>query len=324
MKETYSTLLQTAQDLVIDDKSTTQTSLSAPSAFLARENNNTIQYLFQQLRNYKTIPTPKTMSTVEDQIYYHYPPGLLNLESIAMTIGDINYPLKPINSQATWDHFQQLDITSSGVPQYYFPRQYDFGIYPTPAEDDLTVTLTGSYLPRRLSIADYDTGTVVVTQNSQTVTGTDTTFTAAMVGRWFCEADSNGLTTGNWYKIGAFTSSTVITLQSYFEETSLSGATYIIGQSPEIPEELHQYIPYRSAANYLATTRRNPTKAQTLLNYFYTGDYSNNNRGGGIKGGILGIINRYNNTGRSNSQLVRLNKKNYNHWRDERWAITLS
>ena len=46
---------------------------------------------------------------------------------------------------------------------------------------------------------------------------------------------------------------------------------------------------------------------------------------GTIIGGIIGVINRYKNTGRSNSQLNQLHKSNcVNHWRDEAWATTLS
>lgn len=322
-RETYSTLLQTTKDFCIDDSTSSTTSLSNTQAFLARQINATITYLYNQIKNYKTQPTPRTASTVADQIYYHNPPGLINIESITVTIGSAVYPLKPIHSQDVWDHYQQLDITSSDIPLFYFPRQYDFGIYPTP-DAVRTMTIVGNYLPLRMSIADYTDGTVAVSQNSATVTGTSTTFTSAMVGRWFCEADSGGLAVGNWYKISAFGSTTSITLESVFEESALSGSNYIIAQSPEIPEEMHEYIPYRSASIYYSTVRRDAKRAQELLNFFYTGDFGNPNRGGGVKGGILGVINEYKNKGRGNSQIINMHKVPYEHWRDERWAITLS
>lgn len=323
MRETYSTLLQQCKDFCIDDETSTTSGLSASSSFLSRQINNTIQYLFQEIRNYKSQPLPKTMNTVEDQTYYHNPPNLLSIESITLEIGEIDYPLTVINSQSEWDRLQQVDITSSTIPLYYFPRQSDFGIYPTPTEDDLTVTLVGNFLPSRLSVVDDSTGTVSVTQDSITVTGVGTAFTSAMIGRWFCEADSNGLAVGNWYRVTSYASTTSIELESVFEETSLSGSSYIIAQSPEIPEELHQYIPYRAAASYYATIRRDPTQAQRLMNYFYTGDYFNPNRGGGIKGGVLGIINRYKNTGRGNSQIANLHKSRSG-GRSEAWTVELT
>lgn len=323
MRETYSTLLQTSKDFAVDASITSTNDLTNTQTFLARQINATITYLFGLIKNYKTQPVPRTFSTVIDQVYYHNLPGLISIESMVMTIGDQDYPLKPIHSQATWDHFQQLDITSSDIPQFYFPRQSDFGIYPTPSAVR-TVTIVGNFLPLRLSVVDYTTGTISVAQNSQAVTGSGTTFTAAMVGRWLCEADSNGLAVGNWYRISAYTSATSITLETVFEETALSGSTYIIGQSPELPEEMHEYIPYRTAAVYYSTVRRDPKRAQELLNFFYTGDFGNPNRGGGIRGGILGIISEYKNKGRGNSQIVDLHKVRGDAWRDERWATTLT
>lgn len=319
MRETYGTLLQTTKDLAVDPTTTSSTDISNTETFLGRQINDTIQYLYQQIRNYKTQPLPKTMSTVIGQIFYHYPADLISLESLTITVGDIDYPLTAIHSQATWNKFQQLDITSSDIPQYFFPRQYDFGIFPKP-NAVYTGTIVGNYLPSRLSVGDYTDGSVTVSQNSRTVTGAGTIFTASMVDRWFRGGDG-----GRWYKISNFVSATELTLETFFDETSISGSDYIIGQSPEVPEELHQYIPYRSAANYYGTVRRDTKQAQEMLNYFYTGDYGNPRRGSGIKGGILGVINRYKNTGRGNSQINRMHKKTYvNHWRDEAWATTLS
>lgn len=324
MRETYSTLLQKSKNLAIDDKTSSTNGISDVQTILVDYINDTIQFLFQLIRNYKTQPLPKTFSTVADQQFYHLPSDLINVESLTIAIGDINYPLKPINSQEMWDRLNQLDITSSDIPQYYFVRQYDIGIYPTPS-DAYTGTLIANYLPQRLTVLDYTDGTVAVAQNSATVTGTDTTFTSAMVGRWFCETNSSGNFVGKWYKITGFTSTTVITLETVFEETALSGSTYVIAQSPELPDEMHSYIPYMAVANYYAGFRKDPEQAQRLLNYFYTGDYFNNNRGGGVKGGILSIINRYKNLGRSNSSINYIHKSNYvNNWRDEAWATTLS
>jgi hypothetical protein len=264
MRETFSTLLQTTQDLCIDDSTSSTTNLSNSQDFLERQINDVIQYLYQEVRNYKTQPLPRTFSTVADQTFYHIPSGLIAFESVTIAIGDINYPLKPVNNQYMWDKLQQLDITSSDIPQYYFPRQYDFGIYPKP-NAVYTGTVVGNFLPTRLSVADYFDGTISTTQNDATVTGSGTTFTADMVGRWFRAG-----TGGQWYKITSFTSTTSIELETVFEESSVSGSGYLIAQTPEVPEELHQYIPFRAAANYYATLRRDTVQAQSLMNYFFT------------------------------------------------------
>ena len=63
--------------------------------------------------------------------------------------------------------------------------------------------------------------------------------------------------------------------------------------------------------------------AQKYMNFFYTGDYSNPRREGKIESGLVGLINRYKNRGRANSQLVRMGKRRFD-YHDERWAITLT
>lgn len=67
----------------------------------------------------------------------------------------------------------------------------------------------------------YSTGTVSITHGSTTVTGSGTTFTAAMVGRRI-------LLAGGWYPIVGYTSATEITIGASFEDNDLSGASYTI------------------------------------------------------------------------------------------------
>jgi len=69
----------------------------------------------------------------------------------------------------------------------------------------------------------YDTGTVTVTQDSTTVTGSGTTFTEAMIGRLFKVDDDD-----NWYEISAFVGVTEITLASNYTGTSGAGKDYNI------------------------------------------------------------------------------------------------
>lgn len=69
----------------------------------------------------------------------------------------------------------------------------------------------------------YTTGTVTVTQDSATVTGAGTTFTAAMVGRLFQVTGDD-----NYYEISAYVSATEITLASTYTETSGGTKSYSI------------------------------------------------------------------------------------------------
>lgn len=69
----------------------------------------------------------------------------------------------------------------------------------------------------------YTTGSVSVTINSRTVTGSGTAWTSAMVGRYFnCTANNN------WYRIIAVGSVTSITLDKPYIDGTLSSAGYYI------------------------------------------------------------------------------------------------
>ena len=144
-----------------------------------------------------------------------------------------------------------------------------------------------------------------------------------MVGRYFVQTNINGDPNGRWYKISGYTSTTEITLQNVFQESTKSGSTYIIGESPELPNELHQYLPYRAAAVYQQTRRRDPKTAQTFLNIYSTGDAYNSRRDGSVKSGVIGICNKYSLLGRKNSQLVKLKKTRYTRFQ-ETWTTTLT
>ncbi len=233
-RETFGTSLQASKDYTIDPSTGSSTNISNTEKFLKSEINKTVRYIFSRVRMYKSQLVPQTMSTVADQIFYSYPPGIDSIETITMTVGDLSYPLFPISSQYEWDRLKIIEFAADTIPKYFFPRKYDFGIYPTP-QDAYTVTLVANNMPKDMFADDYNAGTISVSQNSQTVTGSSTVFTAAMVGRWFASADSNAFVNGNWYRIGAFSSTTSITLQSFFEDTALSGSAYVIGESPEIP-----------------------------------------------------------------------------------------
>ncbi|SRR5258708_3220678 len=325
MRETFSSLLQYSQNYVVDASSVSTNGLSDATTFLKHEVNNAVRFIVSIAKEYKLQPLPQTASTVKNQIYYHYPPGMNKLETVKVTVGTISPPLKCIESQEEWDVLQQLPNQVSIYPQAYFCRKDDFGIYPTP-QDVYTITLTGTYNPNNMTVADYTLGTISATNNSLTLTGAGiATFDATMVNRWFSLTDANGISNGSWYRIGAYTSPTVLSLETYFQETTGSALTYLIGQSPEIPSEMHEFIPYRAAAVFYATRRKDPKQAQTMMNMFYTGDFDNTTRRGTIRGGILGVIADLKERGRNNSQVVQMGEyRKFDLIKDNIWGVTLS
>ena len=300
MKETFGSLLLAAQNYISSDSTTSKTSLSAFDTFLKKEINNGISLIYSKLRLHKTQKVG-TDTTVADQQFYRLPPDFDSVQSITHEVASVKYPLESISSQEQWDIINAKTVASSTFPQYYFTRRDDYGIWPIPTTASETITLTYNYMLKDLAATDATDGTVTVANDATTVTGSGTTFVAGMVGRWFQATDD-----GDWYRISAFSTTTSITLEDSFVGAAVSGSAFTIGESPEIPNELHSLLPHFAAAKFFMGPRRAPDMAQNHTNYFWTGDYKNTSRRvSNASGGLLAAIGRYASRGRSNSALIR-------------------
>lgn len=315
MRMTFTTLYELAQKYAGNDTS------SASTTFFKQRINMRAEEVLSKLPSYLSEIT-RTFSTVASQQYYHYPPNFKEIESLQITIGSVNYPLKPIHSNKEWVDLNAIDIQPSAIPQYYFKRQRDFGIWPIP-QDAYTGTLEYSIRAGGMTKTDYETGTVTVVENDETVEGSGTTWTGgnAAFDMWFSLADSNGESKGSWYRISSVTDADTLELESVFEETGAATQNYIIGESPELPEDLHELLAIGATADYYAGFRQSLSKAQAWENKFYTGDFNNSSRKAeNVKGGLIDAIRRYEN--RNDSQLVQ-RRKDYQ-IKDRVWAVDLS
>lgn len=185
-----------------------------------------------------------------DQQYYQLPEDAHKLkEVIASWSSTYKNPLEQVPDEHSWRRLNMVSVT--GQPTHYFIRGYDeIGLYPIPSAN-VTNGLELVFSPRHVQLTedDYSTGTVTVTDGSQTVTGSGTTFTAKMVGQWFQVTDG---TDENWYRVSAYTSATVLTIENYYQGTSGSGKTYRIGQVMDLPEEyLEGPVDYAAYRFYL-------------------------------------------------------------------------
>ena len=196
-----------------------------------------------------------------------------------------------------------MDFAGTTIPQFIFPMRDHFELWPIPGASGDTITLVASMLDRDMTIEDFTTTTVTVTNNDATITHVGTSFTAAMVGRWFqTTADQT------WYRIASFTSTSSMELETVFEGTTASGASYTIGESPEIPPELHELLPHGVAADFYGGPRKDFNAAQSHNNYFWTSDFLNPSRDPkNAAGGLLGAIQKY--SLRGESKVINKNRK---------------
>jgi hypothetical protein len=269
------------------------------------------QLIFGVFKNYQT-QQPKTASTVASQQYYHYPNGVQSIDSVYITIGSVKYPLTPIYSEANWDVLNAIQIQPSAIPQFIFPRRDDFGVWPIP-QDTYTITFMFYQRDRNLLVEDETTGTVTCESGSTTVTGTSTSFTPGMVGRWFSITDTSVPGHSVWFRIASYTSTTSLELENAWQDIDIGSAvTYKIGESPEIPEEGHIILVDGVTADFYSGMRSDITKATWFNNKFWTGDGNNPNRDMGndkILGGLIGLANRY--ADRDSSAIINRGIKTY-------------
>jgi hypothetical protein len=98
------------------------------------------------------------------------------------------------------------------------------------------------------TVAPYTTGTVAMTNGSTTVTGTDTVWTSAMVGRKIRFASENA-----YYRISAVGGNTSLTLEVPYQGTTDTDATYSIYKDEyRLPADLDTYKVMRQIENSVA------------------------------------------------------------------------
>jgi len=196
---------------------------------------------FGAILNREWRNTNKTFSLVDSQQFYQMPEDCIRLKSVTITVGSVKYPLELIEDEDTW-RLLTMTSTESSIPTHFYIRGSDeFGLYPTPVDDDTDAgSINYERRIRDMSAADYTTGTVSVTHDSAAVVGSGTTFTALMVGRSLKLDDAYG--DGMWYKISTFTDATNITLENTYAGSTATGRSYSIGELPDIPEEYHEAL----------------------------------------------------------------------------------
>jgi hypothetical protein len=281
------------------------------------------QMILAKMTDYKTETYNSSFSTVAGQQYYYFPAGLINIEALYIDLGSFKQPVSIINNEDNWNRLNAIQIVQSQLPQYFFPRRDDFGIWPIP-QAVYNGYMSYHYRDRSLSVDDYSTSTVSVTNNSATITGSSTAFTPAMVGRWFTITDTTVNGQGYWYRIGGYVSSTVLTLETVWSGTTSSGATYNIGETPELPEEGHMLLAYGATADFYSDLKNDEKTAARWENRFWTGDPSNTSRKLGdndVLGGVIGLVNKY--TDRNESHIVN-RKPRMDPLNSKAFAITLS
>ena len=240
------------------------------------------------------LETTKNMYTVGGQEAYQMPNGfrkLIDMYIYSGTGGTNNtiYSPEMVFDPTKWKRILQYRLGQGDVPYFTYVENQVFRIQPIPSTSGNLMVLRGRVNVKDLSIADYTIGSIVsITNNDTVLTGSGTTWTPDMVGRYIqiTETTSANGGDGYWYQIGSYTSPTVLGLLKPYEGTTITAgsASYIIGQCSVIPESYDIAVVYRSAALYWQN------QSDLVRSKTYWMQYDGGNEAGYSKeyGGIIG------------------------------------
>lgn len=204
----------------------------------------------------------RTYSTLTSTNSYPLPERFINMDQLYSTVSSQRYYATPVYNEDTWRKFMiRPNAVISNLLTHVFTRPglQTFEIFPIASTAGNTMTMIYNAFSKDLTADNYTTGTITTLANGGTaVTGSGTTFTAEMVGRWLKTDD------GNWYKISAYTSATAITLLMPYQGTAISAgsATYTIGEIPRTPEGTHDLAVFYALWLHFLGVRRDAEMAK--------------------------------------------------------------
>jgi hypothetical protein len=218
---------------------------------------------------------PLTSSTTTDitigaQQFYPVPPNYSKLKSITITVGNLQWTINEVFTTQEWNQINVFPYYSD-IPQFFFvfpggDRSGQIGIWPIPSTTGNIITFSYKFRVPDLSLSDYTTSTVSVTQNSTQVTGSATSFiTTTNYGsesRWIQIAQNKG--DNLWYQIASVDSTTGLTLYQPYQGITVSGGSYTIGQMPLLPEDFHDMPVYKALVVYFSSINKDMDKAKSF------------------------------------------------------------
>lgn len=190
--------------------------------------------------------------------FYRFPPNYSKLKDITLTVGVLQWTLTEVRTREEWDNLNVFPYFAS-IPSKFFiypggDHGGKIGIWPIPSTTANIITFNYKFRVPDLSLGDYTTGTVSVSNGGTTITGVGTTWIPTTnqgnESRWIQIAQNAG--DNLWYQIYSVDSTTSLTLYQPYQGITVAGGTYIIGQMPLIAEDF-QDMPLQKVLQYYFT-----------------------------------------------------------------------
>ena len=235
--------------------------------------NDSLRYLTTRyFWNEKSV----TLLTVANQQFYNLPAQLKKVINVTVTIGTVLWQPRECSSRQFWDALNVIQFQQE-FPYYYFIYGNQIGIWPTPSNAGDTITINYKARIVDLSMADVtstSTGNTVTVTNGTTTVIATTAGTATTFSNWM-ELDNTYLrvpySSGGdeqWYPIETVSSGTTAYLSMPYSGSTVSGASFTIGQTPLLIEDYQDLPLYRMGYLYY-TTRFPDVNRATLYKGLY-------------------------------------------------------
>ena len=266
--QTYTSLRNLYGDLTNNSSSANLTLGDTLLNIFTRRILNKRQWFFKD--------TSSTITTVASQQFYTFPANYGSLINVTVTISNTTYTPIQINDRKKWDRLNQSSSVTSDIPEWYFIFNDQVGFYPKPSGGSNTINIYFKKKVIDLSIADHTTGTIATaTNNSASITGGSTSWTAGMAGKQFKITPTNAAKGGDgiWYEITSIDSTTTLTLTKNYLGTSIATAStaYIIGDTSILPEDFQQLPVWKAAETYFTSIKPQTVQAQLFKGLFVEG-----------------------------------------------------
>lgn len=207
--------------------------------------------------------TATTAASTQGVRDYPIPPNISKIKDVTVTVGQLVFTPKPVQTRQEWDYINTIPYTSD-IPNYYFVWNNTVGIWPIPSTSNNVLTFNYKSRFPDLTFSDYTTGNVTtMTAGSYSVVGTATSWSTT--GGYPTGVDISFLNLclrvdppygdGIWYQIQSFTDDTHLTLlQPVLNAPNItSSSTYTIAQLPILQEDFHDMMVYGALKIYYSS-----------------------------------------------------------------------
>ena len=216
--------------------------------------------------------------TVAQQQGYTLPDDFESLMNITVAVGTVLY--QPTESPSR-RHFDALNVIQfyNDFPQFFYIFNGQVLLYPTPASNNNVITIHYKRRIVDLSMSDVTdttaTATLSASNGDATITASSAAFKAWMGNSgWLQIPDTTtDASSGDnrWYQIDTITSTTALELKNPYRGKTITGAGFLIGDVPILPEDYQDLPLYKALRLYFSTRVPDSNKANTFKDLYDSG-----------------------------------------------------